>query len=43
MDWTTGVQFPAGPMIGFFSLRQYVQTGSGAHPDSLRLHGVVLS
>jgi hypothetical protein len=33
-DWTTGVQFPAGVMIGFFSLRHRVQNGSGAHSAS---------
>jgi hypothetical protein len=34
MDWTTRVQFSAGEMKGFCSLRHHVQTGSGAHPTS---------
>jgi hypothetical protein len=31
--WTTGVEFLAGALKGFFSLH-LVQTGSGAHPAS---------
>jgi len=30
----TWVQFPAGAMVGFFSLRHRVRTCSGAHPAS---------
>jgi len=29
-----GVQFPAGAMLGSFSLRHHVQTGSEVHPAS---------
>jgi hypothetical protein len=32
MDWTTGVGFPAG--TGTFSLRHWLQIGSGAHRSS---------
>jgi len=30
----TGVQFPAGAVMGYFSLRHRIQTGSGAHRAS---------
>jgi hypothetical protein len=33
---TTGVQFPAGAITGFFSLRHRVQTSSGAQPASIQ-------
>jgi hypothetical protein len=32
--WSIGVQFPAGAVMGLFSLRHRVQTGSGEHPPS---------
>jgi hypothetical protein len=32
MGWMTGIQFLAGAMMGFFSLHDCIQTGSGAHP-----------
>jgi len=32
MGWMTGVQFPAGAMMGFFSLHHCIYTGSEAHP-----------
>jgi len=32
-DWVTGVQFPAGAMMGF-SLRHRAQTGAGTQPTS---------
>jgi hypothetical protein len=32
--WTTEVQFPAGTIMRFISLRHRVQTGSRAHPTS---------
>jgi hypothetical protein len=35
MGWTTGVQFPAGAVMVFFSLRHRIQTGSGAPPTLL--------
>jgi hypothetical protein len=34
MGWETAVQFPAGAIIGIFSLRHRFHTGSGAHPAS---------
>jgi len=34
MGWMTGVLFPAGAMMGFFSLCPFIQTSSGAHPAS---------
>jgi len=33
-DWTTGAQFPAEVIMGYFSLYHRVQTGSGAHQAS---------
>jgi len=30
----TKVQFPAGAIMGFFSLRHLIQAGFGAHPAS---------
>jgi hypothetical protein len=32
--WTSGVQFPAGAVMGFFSLRHRIHTGSEVHPAS---------
>jgi hypothetical protein len=34
LTWMTGVQFPAGEMVDFFSPHHRIQTGSGAHPAS---------
>jgi len=33
---TTGVQFPAGAVMGFFSLLHRIQTGSGDPPASFQ-------